>query len=118
MAAASRDSKLQQAFRLLHLGCSRSTRPLPSRLLRPCRSPQSLHCISAAPAALDRYPRGFSGHVAHPSRSIQSNVLLHRPYFMRSKVFCSVSTSDRLPVFSRVVSIHFFSSAFLVGLSF
>jgi hypothetical protein len=24
------------------------------------------------PAALDRYPRGFSGHVAHPSRSIDS----------------------------------------------
>src|SRR5437870_1917642 len=23
-------------------------------------------CISAAPAALDRYPRGFAGHVAHP----------------------------------------------------
>jgi hypothetical protein len=28
-------------------------------------------CISAAPAALDRYPRGFTGHVAHPIRSIQ-----------------------------------------------
>src|SRR5882724_3933686 len=27
-------------------------------------------CISAAPAALDRYPCGFTGHVAHPSRSI------------------------------------------------
>jgi len=27
-------------------------------------------CISAAPAALDRYPRGITGHVAHPSRSI------------------------------------------------
>jgi hypothetical protein len=27
-------------------------------------------CISPASAALDRYPRGFSGHVAHPSRSI------------------------------------------------
>jgi len=23
------------------------------------------------PAALDRYPRGLTGHVAHPSRSIQ-----------------------------------------------
>jgi len=27
----------------LYLGCSRSARPLPSRLNRPCRSPQSLH---------------------------------------------------------------------------
>ena len=54
----------------LYLGCSRSARPLPSRLNRPCRSPQSLHCISAAPAALDRYPRGVTGHVARPSRSI------------------------------------------------
>src|SRR6266404_4361150 len=26
-----------------------------SRLYRPCRSSRSLHCISAAPAALDRY---------------------------------------------------------------
>jgi len=28
-------------------------------------------CISTAPAALDRYPRGFAGHVAHPIRSIR-----------------------------------------------
>ncbi len=28
-------------------------------------------CISAAPAALDRYPRGCTGHVARPTRSIQ-----------------------------------------------
>jgi len=27
---------------------------------------------SLAPARLDRYPRGFTGHVAHPSRSIQT----------------------------------------------
>ena len=27
-------------------------------------------CISAAPAALDRYPRGLTGHVAHPIRSV------------------------------------------------
>ena len=47
-------------------------RPLPSRLYRPCRSSQSLHCISLAPARLDRYPRGFTGHVADPSRSIHS----------------------------------------------
>ena len=35
------------------------------------RSPRSLHCISLAPARLDRYPRGFTGHVAHPGRSIR-----------------------------------------------
>src|ERR1700726_3452075 len=28
-------------------------------------------CISAVPAALDRYPRGFAGHFVHPVRSIQ-----------------------------------------------
>src|SRR5438093_5409012 len=28
-------------------------------------------CISAAPAALNRYPCGFTGHVAHPIRSIR-----------------------------------------------
>jgi hypothetical protein len=28
-------------------------------------------CISLAPARLDRFPRGFTGHVAHPSRSIE-----------------------------------------------
>jgi hypothetical protein len=27
-------------------------------------------CISAPPAALDRYPRGVAGHVADPIRSI------------------------------------------------
>jgi hypothetical protein len=26
------------------------------------------------PAALDRYPRGLTDHVAHPGRSIQSDV--------------------------------------------
>jgi len=26
-------------------------------------------CMSASPAALDRYPRGVAGHVAHPIRS-------------------------------------------------
>ena len=32
-------------------------------------------CISAAPAALDRYPRGVTGHVARPSRSIETRSL-------------------------------------------
>jgi hypothetical protein len=31
-------------------------------------------CISLAPARLDRFPRGFTGHVAHPVRSILSQV--------------------------------------------
>src|SRR6266480_5214050 len=59
----------------LYLARSSCARPLPSRLCRPCRSPRSLHCISLAPAALDRYPRGFAGHVAHPGRSIVSRSL-------------------------------------------
>src|SRR5262249_58637429 len=29
-------------------------------------------CISLAPARLDRFPRRFTGHVAHPSRSIEN----------------------------------------------
>ena len=33
----------------LYLGCSRSARPLPARLYRPCRSPQSLHSIESRP---------------------------------------------------------------------
>jgi hypothetical protein len=39
------------------------------------RAPR-LHCISAAPAALDRYPRGVAGHVAHPVRSILAPTLV------------------------------------------
>gem|GEM_PF-3711442 len=35
------------------------------------RSSHSLHCISAAPAALDRYLHGVTGHVTRPSRSIR-----------------------------------------------
>ena len=46
-----------------------------SFLFRPFRSfsPDDVFvvCISAAPAALDRYPRGVTGHVAHPIRSIR-----------------------------------------------
>src|SRR4029453_9082941 len=34
-------------------------------------------CISAAPAALDRPPRGFSGHVARPTRSIPLSASCH-----------------------------------------
>ncbi len=68
-------------FAPLYLGSSRCARPLPSRRYRPCRSSHSLHCISAAPAALDRYPRGVTGHVAHPIRSIQ-RFLLSNFYFL------------------------------------
>lgn len=38
-------------------------------------------------------------------------------YFILAKVFWSNSRSLALPVFSRVLSIHFFSKAFLVGRS-
>jgi hypothetical protein len=34
-----------------------------------------MFCISLAPARLDRYPCGFTGHVAHPGRSIVSRQL-------------------------------------------
>jgi hypothetical protein len=30
-------------------------------------------CISAAPAAFDRHPRDFTGHVARPARSIRQS---------------------------------------------
>lgn len=35
-----------------------------------CADPIKLHCISLAPARLDRYPRGFTGHIADPISSI------------------------------------------------
>ncbi len=38
-------------------------------------------------------------------------------YFIRSNVFCSSSRSLAFPTFSRVLSIHFFSNAFLVARS-
>src|SRR5204863_5178511 len=59
----------------LYLGYSRSIRPLPLRLYRPCRSSLSLHCISVTPAALDRVPSRFTSHVAHPGCSIVSRLL-------------------------------------------
>src|SRR6202011_3886268 len=40
----------------------------------PTKSNGATFCISAAPAAFDRYPRGFTGHVARPSRSIRLNL--------------------------------------------
>ena len=43
------------------------------RVLRRCS--RQLHCISLAPARLDRYPRGVTGHVAHPVSSIVSRSL-------------------------------------------
>jgi hypothetical protein len=46
----------------------KSSIPSIARVL--CRSSDSLHCISLAPARLDRYRRGLPGHVALPSRSI------------------------------------------------
>jgi hypothetical protein len=39
----------------LYLSSSRCVRPPPRGFYRPCRSTRSLHCISAAPAAFDRY---------------------------------------------------------------
>src|SRR5207302_11273394 len=38
-----------------------------------------------------------------------------RCHFIRSNVFWRSSRSEALPVFSRVLSIHFFSRAFFVG---
>jgi hypothetical protein len=35
-----------------------------------------LHCISAAPAAFDRYPCGLTGHVADPISSIALSVVV------------------------------------------
>src|SRR5436309_15187083 len=39
-------------------------------------------------------------------------------YFIRSNVFWRSCKSEALPVFSRLLSIHFFSRAFFVGRSF
>src|SRR5438093_9198441 len=43
---------------------------IPDRAVFYVAHPHPLHCISLTPARLDRYPRGLTGHVAHPSRSI------------------------------------------------
>jgi hypothetical protein len=49
--------------------------PYPVRPLPPSMMKWSTRlCISAAPAALDRFPGGFTGHVAHPSRSIRRGI--------------------------------------------
>src|SRR5207244_1039310 len=55
------------AFRVVWFGIVSGVR-LPSAF---CRAIE-ICCISAAPAALDRCPRGFTGHVAHPIRSIHA----------------------------------------------
>jgi hypothetical protein len=51
---------------------------LPALVLRHLRSaptgrglPVERNCISLAPARLDRYPCGFTGHVADPISSIE-----------------------------------------------
>jgi len=41
------------------------------RLARRGSRSGSTFCISLVPTRLDRCPRGFTGHVAHPSRSIR-----------------------------------------------
>ena len=45
------------------------------RLARRGSAAGSTFCISLVPTRLDRYPRGFTGHVAHPCRSIVSRQL-------------------------------------------
>ena len=99
------------------------TNASPARTLL-CRASRALHCISAAPAALDRYlaalpasrhpiaplsrcarsarplPRGF-GHVAHPIRSIlpssSSFLLLTFPAAIGSFTFEVIGGSLRAP---------------------
>ena len=101
------------------------TNASPARTLL-CRASRALHCISAAPAALDRYlaalpamslipfaplylgcarsarplPRGFTGHVAHPIRSIllpSSFLLLTFPAAVGSFTFEVIGGSLRAP---------------------
>ena len=53
--------------------------------------------------------------VADKSNQVAAATATH--HFIRSNVFCNKAKSVGWPNFSRVVSIHFFSSAFLVGRS-
>src|SRR5262245_52342804 len=75
----SRVSQADLVFRLLtflellnsnfyFLFCDLVTRPSSLYLLY--RSSRTLHCISAAPRTARLLPRGFTDHVAHPTRSI------------------------------------------------
>jgi hypothetical protein len=54
-------------------------------------------CISAAPAAFDRIPCGLTGHVAHPSRSIETRL---RPRLL-------VATLATLPSISLIPRARF-----------
>ena len=60
-----------------------------------------------APAALDRYPRGFTGDVAHPARSIET----------RSPPGLLAPTLVTLPSMSRVPRAPFFLLPFSFLLS-
>ena len=81
------------------------TNASPARTLL-CRASRALHCISAAPAALDRYllrvATQFTGHVAHPIRSILllltfSFLLLTFPAAVGSFTFEVIGGSLRAP---------------------
>src|SRR5436190_425753 len=70
------------------------------RVFRAARPPLQQNRFSARAAKTTREARALPNH------------------FMRSNVFWSNSKSEAPPVLSRVVSIHFFSNEFFVGLSF
>ena len=58
----------------LYLACSRSARPLPSRLYRPCRSSRSLHCW----LWFIRNEATISASSAHDSRTDENDRLMSK----------------------------------------
>src|SRR6266496_4456070 len=71
---------------------------MPSWRNRPSRSSHLLDCISLAPARLDRYLRGCTGHLAHPVRSIVS----------RSLPLVSTATFAAVPAISLIPFARFY----------
>ena len=63
-------------------------------------------CISASPAALDRYPRGLTGHVAHPGSLHSELKLTHCPARSPLPIAALPSVSPipsaRLPILKRL----------------
>ena len=75
-------------------------------------------CISASPAALDRYPRGLTGHVAHPGSLHSELKLTHCPARSPLPIAALPSVSPipsaRLPILKRLGDLlGIYSSSFL-----
>jgi hypothetical protein len=90
---------------------------------------QALQTKFVSAGCLDQHARRMrypNRNVSAGSRNGQASSLCSpelrqretRCHFIRSNVFCKSCKSEAFPVFSRLLSIQFFSREFFVGLSF